>query len=80
MKIRRFHCTVCGRFVPWNADSGVHYGNCTEHEPRDPEYYCKECAEENKQAVMNGAVWLAERERWYMPPRWAEEALEKIGL
>jgi len=67
-----WHCCMCGRFVGWGADQSVYYGNSWDMEPPDPDYYCKVCAEKEKQEVIkrgkaHGCFWVQ--------PIWQIEAI-----
>jgi len=66
-------CSICGRFVPWEADSGVPFGNSGDINEPEPKWFCARCAESQKQRILDGDLWLASI--WYRRPHWVEEAL-----
>ena len=66
-------CSICGQFVPWDADSGVRFGHSADIEEPDPEWFCARCAEIQKQKVLDGDLWLVSI--WYHRPQWAAEAM-----
>lgn len=70
------HCCMCGRFVPWNADSSTPFGNSSMLEPPDPEFYCARCAKKAEdEAVAAGHVYSD-----WIPADWQFRAAERIGL
>ena len=46
-------CCICGRFLSWDAASGIPYGAATDLEPPEPIYFCDPCLEKDTGAGMN---------------------------
>jgi len=70
-------CCECGRFVPYGADSGIHWGHSYDYEPPDPHWFCEECADRN-------FGWYVERgyvpNAWWISPAWAVMARRVLGV
>lgn len=75
-------CINCSKYCGYWADTGTIYG-CADPgdpEPYDPYYWCKVCAEEQENKMINSLLEnpnsKIHKPYWIMP-HWANNALEK---
>jgi len=66
----RHRCCICGRFCKWDADNSTPFGDSSNYEPPEPNYYCERCAEAEKQYHIE-ARWLPTN---WVPAHWEYEA------
>jgi hypothetical protein len=72
----RLHCCVCGRFARWDADSSTRFGNSTELEPPEPDFFCARCEKtEEEYYVQRG--WVPSN---WIKANWERRAAKRLRL
>jgi hypothetical protein len=77
----RPRCSVCGRFCSYADDSSIAYG-CTNYdspEPRDPDFYCKKCANEKYSSMVRELKQGKKVYIYWQKPAWFTKALKATG-
>lgn len=68
-------CSICGKFVSYDADYSVSFGSACDTEPPDPEYYCPKCIERQKE-------YYRKQNRVpcsYIPSQWEIDLAAELG-
>ena len=70
------HCSYCGRFVSYDADSATPFGSSTDSEPPDPEFICNPCAARAERE----AIATRRLPAHWITAKWERRAAQRLGL